>query len=97
MLSTKASLVVLVLVTAAVSGGLLGWPPLVIAVLLICAVLGGFVDWYIKRPTRLPTAPTTLSCSGCKKRDRRIRWTELAGVGATVAVGIFVFYLERRG
>lgn len=94
MLSTKASVVVLVLVAATVSGGLLGWPPLLIAVLLICAVLVGFVDWYIKRPTGLPTAPTTLSCSGCKKRDRRIRWTELAGVAAVAVLG-FVIYLER--
>lgn len=91
---TKVSVVVLVLV--AVWGGLLGWPSLVIAVLLVCAVLVGFVDWYIKRPTGLPTAPTTLSCSGCKKRDRRVRWTELGGAAAVLAVGVFMFYLGRK-
>jgi len=45
-----------------------------------------FDHYWLKRPTELARAPATLSCSGCKQRDRRIRWLQAQRLLLIVAV-----------
>jgi hypothetical protein len=61
--------------------------------LVAAAVLIAVGAQYLKRPTGLFTAPGTLSCSGCKRRDREIRLREIlivAGFAAGAALALAI-------
>lgn len=61
------------------------------ALWVVAAPLSALMVWYafdhywLRRRTGLPTAPDTLSCSGCRQRDRRIRWWQFAWLVTLVA------------
>jgi len=70
----------------------------VVAGLVAAAGLIVAVAQYLKRPTGLATAPDTLSCSGCKRRDRQIRWREiLVGIAGVVGVAAGILATSSQG